>query len=74
MRKLNEKSNAKGQLSAKYIQCNRGGSPYQGRSKRLENGVEEVQRKTTSRRCNFQAMIIMKPAGLRGFVVMNFKM
>ncbi|KAK1405527.1 hypothetical protein POM88_005132 [Heracleum sosnowskyi] len=52
-----------------------GGSPYQNRSKLLdENGVEGThrRRKTTSRRCNCQTLIIMKPAGPKGFVIMSF--
>ncbi|KAK1402689.1 hypothetical protein POM88_002294 [Heracleum sosnowskyi] len=75
VRKSTEKSDRKGNFKAKYIQCNRGGSPYQNRSKLLdENGVEGThrRRKTTSRRCNCRALIIMKPAGPKGFVIMSF--
>ncbi|XP_074360103.1 protein FAR1-RELATED SEQUENCE 5-like [Apium graveolens] len=38
-----------------------------------EIGVDGKQiRKTTSRRCNCRAVIILRPAGSRGYVIMNF--
>ncbi|XP_074327578.1 protein FAR1-RELATED SEQUENCE 5-like [Apium graveolens] len=75
VRKSTKKTDNKKQLLAKYIQCNKGGSPYQNKSNKSdENGVEEkqIRRRTKSRRCNCKALIIMKPAGPRGIMVMSF--
>ncbi|XP_074327885.1 protein FAR1-RELATED SEQUENCE 5-like [Apium graveolens] len=74
MRKSTKKMGSKGILLAKYVVCNRAGTPYQNRSKILDDNGFEVtkpRRKITSRRCNFKAQIILKPAG-QGFVFMGF--
>ncbi|KAK1396433.1 hypothetical protein POM88_006296 [Heracleum sosnowskyi] len=73
--KSTEKSDKHKNMLAKYIECNRAGSPHHNKSKLLdENGVEgkKKRRKTTSRRCYCKAKIILKPAGHRGFVIMSF--
>lgn len=60
---------------SKLIQCSRGGSPGKRMSNLPEESVATVStkcRRTSSRRCNCKAQIIMKPAGPRGFVVMSF--
>ena len=58
---------------AKHIQCSHGGGP----GKKILNGfddavVEGSQRRTTSQRCYCKAKIVLKPAGVRGFVIMSF--
>lgn len=72
VRRSTERSK-RGKLFSKYIQCNRGGSPGQKKSID-EDGVEitKKRRKTTSRRCNCKAQMILKPAGSNGLVVTSF--
>ncbi|KAK1363406.1 hypothetical protein POM88_038967 [Heracleum sosnowskyi] len=75
VRKSTKKSDARGNLLAKYMLCNRGGNPKKKKSEETCVNVGEKQKKTrrtTSRRCNCKAQIILKPAGPRGFVLMSF--
>ncbi|WOH13726.1 hypothetical protein DCAR_0833237 [Daucus carota subsp. sativus] len=54
--------------------CNCGGTPDPGKSKLKDDMAAESSqvRKTTSRRCECEAHIVLKAAGLRGFVIMSF--
>ncbi|KAK1358881.1 hypothetical protein POM88_043355 [Heracleum sosnowskyi] len=75
VRKSTKKSDARGNRLAKYMLCNRGGNPKKNKSKEVGENVGErpkKTRRTTSRRCNCKAQIILKPAGPRGFVLMSF--
>lgn len=75
VRKSTEKSDRRGNLLAKYIQCSHAGSPTHNKTKLVEDFVvsgSETIRKSTSIRCNCKAQIILKPAGQRGFVIMSF--
>lgn len=75
VRKSTKKTNKCGELNAKYVMCNRGGNPSKTKSDLSSENVGEgrkVRRRTTSRRCNCKARIIMKPVGPKGFVLMSF--
>ncbi|XP_017228981.2 protein FAR1-RELATED SEQUENCE 5 [Daucus carota subsp. sativus] len=73
VRKYTKRTDRFGNLYAKYLICNRGGS---SRPKKLlddvGNVVEGPFRKTSSKRCNFPAQVVLKTAGNRGFVLMGF--
>ncbi|XP_063938020.1 protein FAR-RED IMPAIRED RESPONSE 1-like [Daucus carota subsp. sativus] len=68
-----KKSDRWGNLYAKYYQCSRGNKPD---TKKFRDSAEHVLqgpcKRTTSKRCECRARIIMKRAGLRGFVLMGF--
>lgn len=75
VRKSTKKTNSHGYLRAKYIVYNRGGSPYKHKSKLVDDHVVEgshTRRRTISCRCNCQARIVLKPVGVKGFVVISF--
>ncbi|KAK1382518.1 hypothetical protein POM88_020253 [Heracleum sosnowskyi] len=75
VRKSTKKSDARGNRLAKYMLCNRGGNPKKKKSQETCVNVGDKPKKTrrtTSRRCNCKAQIILKPAGPRGFVLMSF--
>ena len=73
VRKYTKRTDRFGNLYAKYLICNRGGS---SRPKKLlddvGNVVEGPFRKTSSKRCNCPAQVVLKTAGNRGFVLMGF--
>lgn len=74
VRKSSKKSDRRGNLLAKYMQCSRGGNPYANKLRdRDGNYIEGPCRRTTSHRCFCMAQIILKPAAVRGFVIMGFQ-
>ncbi|KAL8145659.1 hypothetical protein AgCh_003705 [Apium graveolens] len=66
VRKSTERTNGRGTLLARHVICNRGGNPDRSTckvsSETIGNGPKETRR-TTSRRCNCKARIVLKPAG-----------
>ena len=73
VRKYTKRTDRFGNLYAKYLICNRGGS---SRPKKLlddvGNVVEGPFRKTSSKRCNCPAQIVLKTAGNKGFCTHGF--
>ena len=56
------------------MQCSRGGNPYANKLRdRDGNYIEGPCRRTTSQRCFCRAQVILKPALVRGFVIMGFE-
>lgn len=73
VRKSTKKSDSRGNIIAKYMQCSRGGNPYANKLKdKAGNYIAGPSRRTTSQRCFCRAQIILKPAAVRGFVIMGF--
>nr|XP_017239627.1 PREDICTED: protein FAR1-RELATED SEQUENCE 1-like [Daucus carota subsp. sativus] len=74
VRKSGQKSDRRGNVVSKVMQCNCGGNPTPGKLKSKDDMVVESSqdRRTTSRRCLCEARIVLKAAGQRGFVVMSF--
>ncbi|WOG92215.1 hypothetical protein DCAR_0311478 [Daucus carota subsp. sativus] len=74
VRKSTKKTDRYGNILAKYMQCSRGGNPYANKLRDSSgNYVEGPSRRTSSQRCFCRAQIILKPAAIRGFVIMGFE-
>ena len=74
VRKSTLKTDRQGNIKAKYLQCSRGGNPYANKLRdRDGNYIEGPCRRTTSQRCFCWAQVILKPALVRGFVIMGFE-
>ncbi|XP_074335536.1 protein FAR1-RELATED SEQUENCE 5-like [Apium graveolens] len=75
VRKSIKRTSGRGTLLSRYVICNRGGKPNRSNSKVSNESAgkgPKKTRRTTSRRCNCKARIILKPAGTGGLVVMGF--
>ncbi|KAL8100202.1 hypothetical protein AgCh_032448 [Apium graveolens] len=75
VRKSTKRTNGRGTLLARHVICNRGGNPDRNTckvsSETIGNGPKKTRR-TTSRRCNCKARIVLKPVGTGGLVIMGF--